>query len=107
MITLEGFQNILDSIGIAWSEGRAEEEEDRELPYMVYMIIRQNPFFADGILYFYSARIELALYTEKPNEEITKRLENAFQAAEIAFEKETGYIKKPIDCYETVYELEV
>lgn len=107
MKTLEEFQNILDTVGIPWCEGRNEEEEDVELPYMVYMIVRQNPFFADGILYFYSARIELAVYTDQPREEITKRLDDAFSMGEIAYEKESGYIKKPIDCYETIYTLEV
>ena len=107
MIRKEDFERILDETEIPWTNGRMEEREDTEFPYICYTIPSDNTFWADGIRYFYSARISVALYTDHPEDDSGKRLEEILTKHEIGFERNGSYISKPIDCYETIYEMEV
>lgn len=105
--SVKDLENLLNEIDIPWSKGRLEEQEDTEFPFMTYQIPTQNVFWADGVRYFFSAKIEICLYMDAPDGEWDVLVDEVLDKNLVPFEKQMNYINKPIDCYEVIYELEV
>lgn len=84
---------VLKSTGLpvterAWPEGKAPE-----LPWIAYLVVGGSNFAADGRVYFQADNIHVELYLKTLDEAVLGRVESAFGAAEIFWEKTVEYIE--------------
>lgn len=103
-MTLEDFNNLLKTTGLpvtylAWPEQKAPP-----LPFICYMEVGTNNFFADGKVYFSARKIRIELYTQKKQPNTEAILEDIL--SDFTWEKAETYIKEE-KMYKIEYELEV
>ena len=98
-------KQILESSGVPFAYHRWKDEQ--AMPYGVYYFDRCNGFAADGVVYSYTSRYQVELYTADKQPAVEKALESALTAAGIYWNKTTEtYIDK--QCMQfTTYEIEV
>lgn len=98
--------NVLKSSGIKFVYSHWPENVDPSPPYGVYLLTEETVFYADGEMYFRSAKYQVELYTSKKTPRVEKTLENAMEKAGIVFAKSETYIDSE-KLFETLYEIEV
>lgn len=75
-------------------------------PYGVFTMTSENAFYADGMMYFRTARYQVELYTKRKDPAAEKRVEDAMVGAGITFEKSEAYVQNE-KLYQILYEIEV
>lgn len=82
------------------------ENEAPPLPYLIYFEDSSDNFPADNIVYHPIKRIFVELYTKKRDPSAEKKVEDAFLAAELFWQKTLAHLDDE-DAFEVVYTLEV
>lgn len=85
----------------AWPEGKAPP-----LPWICYHTPGENPFGADGVVYYAGTRVNVELYTAKKDPATEAVVDAALTAAGIFYEKSEEYLDSE-KCYQILYEIEV
>ena len=79
---------VLKSTGLpvterAWPAGKAPE-----LPWIAYLVVGSSNLAADGIVFFLGLNVRVELYLKTLDETVCGKVEAAFDAAEIFWEKD-------------------
>ena len=75
-------------------------------PYGVFTMTSENAFYADGMMYFRTARYQVELYTKRKDPAAEKQVEDTLAGSGIAFEKSEAYVQNE-KLYQILYEIEV
>lgn len=104
-MTLEDLGNLLESVfpTAYWS---FPEKEAPPMPYLTYFEESSDNFGADNKVYHHRKRISVELLTKKKDPEAEKAVENAFDSADLFWEKTETHLDDE-DAYEVIYSLEV
>lgn len=105
-MTLETFATLLDDVGVPVAFRAFEQENAKPLPFICWLYLNDNPFAADGVVYYAGRRVRVELYTEYVDAALEEKLETLFTQAELFFEKAQEYIESE-GCYRTSYEMEI
>lgn len=105
-MTLEQLSSILKETGYPVAYKSFPATEKIHFPHICYESPENNNFFADGIVYYFSTRIAIALYTKNKNPTAECRLESVFDLHGLPWIKDAYYNDKQ-KCYEIDYEIEV
>lgn len=94
---------ILDSTGfeIAYSDFK----EKPKTPFIAYLLSSTSSFMADNVEYLKIGQYRIELYTDEKNEVSQRKLEQAFEANEIIYEKDEAYIESE-RLFLTTYDIE-
>ena len=76
------------------------------LPRITYQVRNDNPFYADGVVYYTCPAIEAALYTAEKDTALEAAVDTVLQSAEIAYTKTEGWVEDE-RVYAIIYEFEV
>lgn len=85
----------------AWPAGKAPE-----LPWIAYLVVGSSNFAADGIVYFPGLNVHVELYLKTLDEEVCGKVESAFDAAEIFWEKTVEYIDDEA-VWQVLYQIQI
>lgn len=105
-MTLEELNTILKKTGYPVAFKSFQTEQKVSFPNICYQETEANTFFADGVVYFSSRRITVALYCKHKNQKAETQLETVFDGNGIPWVKDAYYNEKQ-KCYEIDYEIEV
>lgn len=103
-MTLEELKAVLDASGVPFAYHHWETQ--KEPPYGVYLYVYDEPFYADGALYYWTGRYQVELYTRKKDPAAEARVEMALARAGLSYEKSETYLEDE-RLYEMLYEIEV
>lgn len=105
-MTLEQLSKILEETGYPVAYKSFPTSEKVPFPHICYESPENNNFFADGVVYFSTARVAVSLYTRHKNPLAERRLENVLDQNEMPWIKD-AYFNDKEKCYEIDYEIEV
>lgn len=103
-MTLEEFENLLESAGFPVAYDHFPEDEPQQLPFICYLFRYSDNFYADGAVYVMVSRIRVELYTETKDLAAEQQVEAALSV--FCWKKEETYLSDE-QCYEIIYEIEV
>lgn len=69
-------KSILTAIGYPYAYKQFAEGEDPEVPFICFDIVNDNNFYAEGVVYFRSSKIELNLSTKGNDPASEKHVED-------------------------------
>lgn len=109
-MTLAQLKTVLSGTGLPvvyhqWRQGNAKGARP-PLPRIVYQATNDNPFYADGVVYYACRAIEAALYTAEKDTALEAAVDTVLQGAEIAYTKTEGWMEDE-RVYSIIYEFEV
>lgn len=96
----------LESIGLPLTYYEWPDDEEPELPYLVYYYPERDDFKADDINYIKKPRLNIELYTEEKDFDLENRLEAILEQYGFSYAKEEQYIESE-RMYEVLYVTEV
>lgn len=102
----ETIADMLGGTGLPFAYHHFAEGESPEPPFLCYLTPGSSNFAADGKVYFKVKQLDVELYTDRKAPELEERLEAAFDAYGLFYEKSETYIKSE-KLYEVIYEMEV
>lgn len=105
-MTLDAFAVLLDGVGIPTAYRAFKSDNAPPLPFQCWLYLNDNPFAADGVVYYAGRRVRVELYTEYVDAALEEKLETLLTQAELFFEKAQEYIESE-GCYQTSYEMEI
>lgn len=108
MNSLKDLADLLDSLGIPWTNGTARDDsgKDKVPPYIDIEAGYGDSIFADNKTWALSMPYDVALYARERDYQLEQRIETALDDADFAFTK----IVTPLDgedLIETAYEVNV
>jgi len=91
-MTLEEFKEQLETTGFPVAYLEFPKEEPHDPPFICYLVTGQEPFHADGIVYYSSPEIQVELYTNAKDLAAEAKVEEALNLWN--YEKEEGFIEE-------------
>lgn len=101
-MTLQTISELLKATGLPVAYRAFKERQDP--PFICYLVVNSNNFFADDSVYFPVNRLQIELYTSDKDPETEKKLEMALQG--LCWEKSESLIESE-QIYQITYEIEV
>lgn len=103
-MTLENLYTILKATGypVAYSHF----EEKTRLPFITYLVVGSENFFADNEVYKKIENIRIELYTSTKDLEAEKKLEDLLNKNEIPYECSEEWIESE-KVFQRIYEVEM
>lgn len=105
-MTLESFQELLESTDMPVTYREWEEEDEPELPYIVYYVTDSVTFHADNKRYWSQVDISVELYTGFKEPDNEKVLEALFDDNDLLYEKQEYYWEDD-NLHENLYSLQI
>jgi len=105
-MNFEEIVRMLSEIGLPFAYHHFAEGESPDPPFLIYLSPGSHNFAADGKVYFKVDLLDVELYTDKKEPDIEARVEAAFDAAGLFYDKTESYIEEE-KLYEVLYEMEV
>ena len=103
---MEKLLSVLDSIGIPYAYDRFAEGESPEPPFLCYLLPGSSNFSADGKVYHRISEVRLELYTDYKDLASEQKVEDAFDAAGIFYNKTETWIDGE-KLYEVLYSFDM
>lgn len=91
MIKYSELENIFLSQGVEIHEYNIETDEDIDLPYVVYTINNGESFGADGVNFFKTFEISMAMFDETLNFHLQREIENVLEENFTFFDKQVNF----------------
>lgn len=60
-------------------------ENTHAFPYIVYEITDHDPYFADGVVYYEVATVQVDLYTKTKSPQLERKVKDALSALDLAW----------------------
>ena len=98
--------SVLDSIGIPYAYDHFAEGESPEPPFLCYLLPGSSNFSADGKVYHRISEVRLELYTDYKDLASEQKVEDAFDAAGIFYNKTETWIDGE-KLYEVLYSFDM
>lgn len=107
-MTITDLYTVLEATGlpVVYHSFQASEMEVQSPPYIVYFATTSNNTGADNKVYFKRNNYTVELYTNKKNNALEKKLEDAFDGASIFYEKTETYLDTET-MYQISYQIEI
>lgn len=103
-MSLRQIQELLESTGLPTAYRAWPENDAPPLPFICYLVSRNNNFAADGTVYMPVQHIQIELYTKQKEPETEDKVEKALSS--VFWSKTETYISTE-QVYEILYEIEV
>ena len=103
---MERLMAILNSIGIPYAYDHFTEGESPEPPFLCYLLPGSSNFSADGKVYHRISEVRLELYTDYKDLASEQKVEDAFDAAGIFYNKTETWIDGE-KLYEVLYSFDM
>ena len=103
---MEKLLSVLDSIGIPYAYDHFAEGESPEPPFLCYLLPGSSNFSADGKVYHRVSEVRLELYTDYKDLASEQKVEDAFDAAGIFYNKTETWIDSE-KLYEVLYSFDM
>ncbi len=91
MIKFTEIQSLFQAHNIVVHEFNLETDEDVAIPYVAYTINDAESFSADGISYFKTLEITLAIFDETPNFALQREIEEVLDTNTAFFDKQVNF----------------
>ena len=91
MIKYTELESIFLDVDITIHEYNIETNDLIDLPYVVYIATDGNAFEADGINYFKTLSVGLAIIDETMNFALQRKIEEVFSAHYVSFDKTINF----------------
>lgn len=91
MINFTELNSVFANSGIAINKYSYETDEEIDLPYLVYDATSGESFGADGISFFKTLIISLAVIDESPNFSVQRKVEEVLDENTVYFEKSISF----------------
>ena len=91
MVKYSELENIFLSHDLVIHEYNIETNEEIDLPYMVYTAIDGEAFGADGINFFKTLTISLAVIDETMNFTLQRKIESVLDSITAFFDKQINF----------------
>lgn len=106
MMPAEQIENMLKEVGLPYAYDHFTTHNWIEPPFIVWRILENDDFHADGIAYAKIDALDIELYSDQKDWENEKKIEDVLEKYGIAYKK-TGEFLDSEKMYETLYEMEV
>ena len=103
---MEKLTAILNTIGIPYAYDHFAEGESPEPPFLCYLLPGSSNFSADGKVYHRISEVRLELYTDYKDLASEQKVEDAFDAAGIFYNKTETWIDGE-KLYEVLYSFDM
>ena len=103
---MEKLTAILNTIGIPYAYDHFAEGESPEPPFLCYLLPGSSNFSADGKVYHRISEVRLELYTDYKDLASEQKVEDAFDAAGIFYNKTETWIDSE-KLYEVLYSFDM
>lgn len=91
MVKFTELESIFSESDVAINKYSYETDEEIDLPYLVYDATSGESFGADGISFFKTLIISLALIDESPNFAMQRKVESVLDSNTVYFEKSISF----------------
>jgi len=81
----QALEKIREDLGIDYAEHHFDD--DPELPYITYERPESNNFYADGVVWFSSGKVDILLHTGKRQRILERKIENILKSFSLPWEK--------------------
>lgn len=103
---MEKLTAILNTIGLPYAYDHFAEGESPEPPFLCYLLPGSSNFSADGKVYHRISEVRLELYTDYKDLASEQKVEDAFDAAGIFYNKTETWIDGE-KLYEVLYSFDM
>lgn len=103
---MEKLTAILNTIGIPYAYDHFAEGESPEPPFLCYLLPGSSNFSSDGKVYHRISEVRLELYTDYKDLASEQKVEDAFDAAGIFYNKTETWIDGE-KLYEVLYSFDM
>lgn len=101
-MTLKEFASLLGTTGYLVAFSQFPAEEPHEPPFICYITIGEEPFSADGVVYYAETKLQVELYT--PNKDLAAETAVEGVLSPFFYVKDEGYIESE-KMYMVTYQL--